>query len=142
MLFDVAAPDGRLLYATDTGPLPDATVAAAAGASYDVVLLEETFGDKLDHDTEHLDLGSFPEQVRRLRSVGAVTDRTDVVAIHLSHHNPPTAELSRRLAAWGARAVDDGTVLDLGTSYERSSSAAPGPASRGRPSGCSPPSPR
>jgi adenosylcobinamide kinase/adenosylcobinamide-phosphate guanylyltransferase len=111
VLYDVTAPDGRLLYATDTGSLPDATVAAAAGASYDVVLLEETFGDKLDHRTEHLDLRSFPEQVRRLRSVGAVTDRTDVVAIHLSHHNPPTAELSRRLGTWGARVVDDGTVL-------------------------------
>lgn len=113
VLYDVTAPDGRLLYATDTGPLPDATVAAAAGASYDVVLLEETFGDKLDHGTEHLDLRSFPEQVRRLRSVGAVTDRTDVVAIHLSHHNPPTPELARRLAAWGARVVDDGTLLGL-----------------------------
>ena len=113
VLYDVTAPDGRLLYATDTGPLPEETVAAAAGASYDVVLLEETFGDKLDHRTEHLDLRSFPEQVRRLRSVGAVTDRTDVVAIHLSHHNPPTAELSRRLEAWGARVVDDGTVLGL-----------------------------
>jgi len=116
VLYDVASPDGRLLYATDTGPLPDATVAAAAGASYDVVLLEETFGDKLDHGTDHLDLRSFPEQVRRLRSVGAVTDRTDVVAIHLSHHNPPTAELARRLAAWGARVVDDGTVLEPRTS--------------------------
>lgn len=118
VLYDVTAPDGRLLYATDTGPLPEATVAAAAEASYDVVLLEETFGDKLDHGTDHLDLRSFPEQVRRLRSVGAVTDRTDVVAIHLSHHNPPTPELARRLAAWGARVVDDGTVLALGTSYE------------------------
>jgi adenosylcobinamide kinase/adenosylcobinamide-phosphate guanylyltransferase len=117
VLYDVTAPDGRLLYATDTGPLPDATVAAAAGASYDLVLLEETFGDKLDHGTEHLDLRSFPEQVRRLRSVGAVTDRTDVVAIHLSHHNPSTPELSRRLTAWGARVVDDGTVLTPGTSY-------------------------
>ncbi|HEX4976422.1 MAG TPA: bifunctional adenosylcobinamide kinase/adenosylcobinamide-phosphate guanylyltransferase [Nocardioides sp.] len=118
VLYDVTAPDGRLLYATDTGPLPDATVAAASGASYDVVLLEETFGDKVDHGTDHLDLGSFPEQVRRLRSVGAVTERTDVVAIHLSHHNPPTPELARRLAAWGARVVDDGTVLAPGTSYE------------------------
>lgn len=118
VLYDVTSPDGRLLYATDTGPLPDATVAAAAGASYDVVLLEETFGDKLDHGTDHLDLGSFPEQVRRLRSVGAVTDRTDVLAVHLSHHNPPTAELARRLAAWGARVVDDGTLLGPRTSSE------------------------
>lgn len=114
VLYDVTAPGGRLLYATDTGPLPEATVAAVRDAAFDVVLLEETFGDRLDHGTEHLDLRSFPEQVRRLREVGAVVDATDVVAVHLSHHNPPTGELARRLAAWGARVVDDGTLLGTG----------------------------
>ena len=64
----------RLLYATDTGPLPDETVAAVADAAFDVVLLEETFGDVSDHGTQHLDLATFPDQLRRLREVGAVTD--------------------------------------------------------------------
>ncbi len=36
---------------------------------------------------------------------------TDVVAVHLSHRNPAAPELSRRLSAWGARVVDDGTTL-------------------------------
>ena len=111
VLYDVAGPGGRLLYATDTGPLPEATVAALGAAAFDVVLLEETFGDHATHGTDHLDLGSFPEQLRRLRAAGAVTERTDVVAVHLSHRNPPTPELARRLAAWGARVVDDGTTL-------------------------------
>ena len=115
VLYDVTAPGGRILYATDTGPLPEVTVEGVRDAGFDVVLMEETFGDLLTHDTDHLDLGSFPEQVRRLRSVGAVHDGTDVVAVHLSHHNPPTAELARRLAAWGARVVEDGTVLGGGS---------------------------
>lgn len=111
VLFDVAGPGGRLLYATDTGPLPAATLEAVTDAAFDVVLLEQTFGDHLTHGTDHLDLGSFPEQLRRLRDVRALTDDTDVVAVHLSHRNPPTPELSRRLAAWGARVVDDGSPL-------------------------------
>ncbi len=111
VLYDVATERARLLYATDTGPLPHATVEAVRGAAFDVVLMEETFGDKADHGTDHLHLASFAEQLRRLRAVGAVDDATDVVAIHLSHHNPPTPELSRRLADWGARVVDDGTAL-------------------------------
>ena len=112
VLYDVTAPSGgRVLYATDTGPLPAATVEAVRDAAFDVVLLEETFGDHATHGTEHLDLGTFAEQVRRLRAVGAVHDGTDLVAVHLSHHNPPTPELGRRLAAWGARVVDDGTLL-------------------------------
>jgi adenosylcobinamide kinase / adenosylcobinamide-phosphate guanylyltransferase len=113
VLYDVTAPSGgRLLYATDTGALPDASVDAVRDAAFGLVLMEETFGDHTGHGTEHLDLGTFPEQVRRLRVAGAVREHTDVVAIHLSHHNPPTAELSRRLAAWGARVVDDGTLLE------------------------------
>ena len=111
VLFDVSTTDARLLYATDTGPLPQATVDAMSGAAFDLVFLEETFGDHTTHGTDHLDLATFPEQVRRLREVGALTDHTDLVAVHLSHHNPPTPELGRRLAAWGARIVDDGTCL-------------------------------
>lgn len=114
VMYDVAAGGGRLLYATDTGPLPEETLEAVRGAAFDLVLMEETFGDKADHDTDHLDLPAFAAQVRRLRSVGAVTPETDLVAVHLSHHNPPTPELIRRLSAWGARVVDDGTRLSAG----------------------------
>jgi phosphoribosyl 1,2-cyclic phosphodiesterase len=115
VLYDLTGPGGdRLLYATDTGPLPEATVAAVRGAAFDVVLLEQTFGDAVDHGTGHLDLETFPAQLRRLRSVGAVTDGTDVVAVHLSHHNPPAPVLAERLAAHGARIVTDGTTVTSG----------------------------
>ncbi|TFV52271.1 cobalamin biosynthesis protein CobU [Blastococcus sp. TF02A-35] len=115
LLYDVSGPDGgRLLYATDTGPLPEETVEAVRGADLDVVLLEETFGDHLGHGTGHLDLATFPEQLDRLRAVGAVTRRTDVVAVHLSHHNPPAARLAARLAACGARLVPDGARVGAG----------------------------
>ena len=109
VLYDVTGPGGRVLYATDTGPLPDATVQAVAGAGFDAVLLEETFGDHVTHGTDHLDLRTFPDQLRRLREAGAVTRGTDVVAVHLSHRNPP--DLAARLAPWGARVVPDGTTL-------------------------------
>ncbi|SDF53562.1 adenosylcobinamide kinase / adenosylcobinamide-phosphate guanylyltransferase [Blastococcus aurantiacus] len=114
VLYDVAGPDGaRLLYATDTGPLPDAAVEAVAGAEFDVVLLEETFGDRLDHGTRHLDLAGFPAQLDRLRAVGAVTAATDVVAVHLGHHDPPAGVLAERLARYGARMLPDGAELDV-----------------------------
>jgi adenosylcobinamide kinase/adenosylcobinamide-phosphate guanylyltransferase len=112
VLYDVASDEGRLLYATDTAALPEQTVAAVRDAAFDVVLLEETFGDFSEHGTDHLHLDSFADQVRRLREVGAITHGTDLVAVHLSHHNPPTPELARKLADWGARILDDGTRLD------------------------------
>ena len=109
VLYDVGGPTGRELYATDTGTLPEETEQAVAGAAFDAVLLEETFGDHTSHGTDHHDLRTFPETLRRLRATGAVTRDTDVVAVHLSHRNPP--DLADRLAAWGARVVDDGTTL-------------------------------
>ena len=112
VLYDVTGPDGtHLLWATDTGPLPDSAVDALRGRPLDALLLEETFGIKADHGTGHLDLATFPRELARLREAGAVVDGTDVVAIHLGHHNPPGPELAERLAGWGARIVDDLAVL-------------------------------
>lgn len=112
VLYDVTARDGgRLLWGCDTGPWDDAWVRAVAEADYDVVVLEETFGLATDVSDGHLHLGSFAELVAALRGVGAVTDSTDVVAVHLSHHNSPETELRARLAVVGARPGRDGEAF-------------------------------
>jgi adenosylcobinamide kinase/adenosylcobinamide-phosphate guanylyltransferase len=110
VLYDVACPTGgRLLYATDTGLIDD--VESLRDAAYDVILVEETFGDHLDHGTGHLDMSTLPVMLDRLTHVGARTDSSQVIAVHLGHHNPPEALLRDRLAAMGVRLVDDGAVL-------------------------------
>jgi adenosylcobinamide kinase/adenosylcobinamide-phosphate guanylyltransferase len=63
------------------------------------------------------DVTGRPDALARLRAVGAVGPTSDVVAAHLDHDVPPGAELHRRLAAAGARAVPDGTTLTVGV-YE------------------------
>jgi adenosylcobinamide kinase/adenosylcobinamide-phosphate guanylyltransferase len=77
LLYDVTGSDGdRLLYATDTGPLPARTLEAVRGAAYGLVLVEQTFGDVLDHGTRHLDLAtpsSSPGCGRPGRSPRALT---------------------------------------------------------------------
>lgn len=109
VVYDVTGPDGgRLLYATDTGVLPEQTVESCRDRAYDVVLLELA-GTPIP---SHLTLQTWPEQVARLRAVGAVTDRTRVVAVHVGHGNPPPDELDRRLAELGATAARDGDVID------------------------------
>jgi adenosylcobinamide kinase/adenosylcobinamide-phosphate guanylyltransferase len=110
VLFDVRdAEGGRLLYATDTGPLDD--LEPMRDATYDVILIEETFGDYVDHGTGHLDLATLPAMIDRLTEIGARTERTRVVAVHLGHHNPPEEQLRSRLDDLGVSLVDDGTVL-------------------------------
>lgn len=64
-----------------------------------------------------LDVVGRPDALAKLRAAGAVDPTTDVIAVHLGHDVPPGAELRRRLAAAGARAVPDGATLDVGV-YE------------------------
>ncbi|MDP9184028.1 MAG: bifunctional adenosylcobinamide kinase/adenosylcobinamide-phosphate guanylyltransferase [Actinomycetota bacterium] len=109
VLFDVTGPDGgRLLYGSDTGVLPAQTVEALRDRDFHVVMLELA-GTPIP---SHLTLETWPAQVDRLRAAGAVTGRTQVVATHLGHHNPPPNELDIRLDELGARAARDGDVLD------------------------------
>ncbi len=111
VLYDVESVGGRIFWATDTGPLPDETQAAVAGAAFDAVFLEETFGLHTGHGTQHHDLPAFTETVAALRRSGAVVEGTDVIAVHLSHHNPPEVELSAALADSGARPGCDGEIV-------------------------------
>jgi adenosylcobinamide kinase/adenosylcobinamide-phosphate guanylyltransferase len=114
VLYDITGPhNDRIFWGTDTGPLPVETVAAMAGANYDVVFLEESAGD--GELPMHQNLGTWPLDIARLRANGAVSDRSRLVAIHLGDMNPPLPELERRLHAWGAEVQPDGAVVRVGT---------------------------
>ncbi|MFC8091292.1 bifunctional adenosylcobinamide kinase/adenosylcobinamide-phosphate guanylyltransferase [Streptomyces sp. NPDC057301] len=99
--YAVTGPDGqRLLYLPPGG--------APAGLGYGAVGM---------YDMVVADVVGRPDALAKLRAVGAVGPTTDVIAVHLDHDAPPGAELRRRLAAAGARAVPDGTTLEVGA-YE------------------------
>ncbi|MDQ1250228.1 MAG: Adenosylcobinamide kinase [Actinomycetota bacterium] len=121
VLFEVLSDDAALFYGADTG-LPDhVLLAAVAEAQYDVALLELTFGRTGPTTPGHLDHTTFPATLDAFREVGAIGPDTDVVAIHLGHHNPPAIALEAALTGWGARTVPDGTHLD----YRGEQSAPP-----------------
>ncbi|KQX82134.1 bifunctional adenosylcobinamide kinase/adenosylcobinamide-phosphate guanylyltransferase [Streptomyces sp. Root1310] len=101
--YAVAGPDGqRLLYLPPGGAPAGLEEGSEAAEPYDMVLA---------------DLVGRPDALAKLRAVGAVGPATDVIAVHLDHDVPPGAELRRRLAAAGARAVPDGSTLVVGV-YE------------------------
>lgn len=115
VLYDVTGPTGsRLLWACDTGPWPTDRFETVRDAHYDAVFLEETFGDRSELSEGHLGLPEFASMLDGFRGVGAVGESTDVVAVHLGHHNPVIDELGERLGACGARAGRDGEVVHVG----------------------------
>lgn len=111
LLFDITDPDGaRILWASDTGLLPPAWFAYVAGAQYDVVFLEHTFGER-DLGGNHLNAEGFARTVTALRECRAVDDMTKLIAVHLGHHNGDERILGERLAASGAYAGTDGLTV-------------------------------
>ena len=120
VLYDLTGPDGSsLLWATDTGVLREEALELVTDRAYDVVLLDLTSA----HQPDHHDLRTWPEQVAELRRRGAVGPRTAVHAVHLGHDNPPPTELDAVLAGWGASAVRDGDVLEVGDAVPSSPAA-------------------
>jgi adenosylcobinamide kinase / adenosylcobinamide-phosphate guanylyltransferase len=111
VLYDVTSPDGsRLLWATDTGPLTVEWFTQIAGARYDAVFLDTTFGDTR-HSPGHHTLDDALTTISALRACGAVHDTTEVVGVHLSHHHRSIDHVAGALAAVGARPGADGDVV-------------------------------
>ena len=115
VLYDVTGPGGsRLLWACDTGMWPAEWFEVVRDARFDAVFLEETFGDCSELSEGHLGLPEFGAMVAGLRGAGAVTENTDVVAVHLGHHNPPIDGLRNQLQQLNARPGRDGEVVHVG----------------------------
>ncbi|MFE6662300.1 bifunctional adenosylcobinamide kinase/adenosylcobinamide-phosphate guanylyltransferase [Streptomyces sp. NPDC057697] len=96
--YEVTGPEGARLLYLPPGAAP-AGLTDRAAEPYDLVAV---------------DVVGRPDAVARLRAVGAIGPATEIVAVHLDHDVPPGAELDRRLAAAGARAVPDGSTLVTG----------------------------
>lgn len=111
LLYLVEGPDAALLYATDTGRWVERAAPLLAGRRLDVVVMEETFGEREDLGEEHLTLARFAGELADLRALGCLDEGTQVVATHLSHHNPPFPDLLARLRTIGAEVVPDGATL-------------------------------
>lgn len=114
LCYRISDQTSSLLYLTDTGPLPDALVAAVSGRRVDLVLLEETFGTATDKAGRHHNLETFAQSVASLREHGVIDERTRVVPIHLGHDNPPLRAFRRTMASLGAEVLADGDIVVLG----------------------------
>lgn len=112
VLYRVENDERSLLYACDTGPWADGVLEQLAGRRLDLVLLEQTFGERTDLSRgRHHDLVSFRQAIADLRDHGVIDDATQIAAVHLSHHN--TDKCLTLLALDGSEVPSDGTIFTV-----------------------------
>ncbi|MEU5684480.1 bifunctional adenosylcobinamide kinase/adenosylcobinamide-phosphate guanylyltransferase [Streptomyces venezuelae] len=107
--YEVTGPDGERLLYLPPGGAPAGLGEGNGGA--------HGHGGRSPYEMVVADVLGRPDGLARLRATGAVGPTTDVIAVHIGHEAPPGPELTRRLAAAGARAVPDGSTLVIGA-YE------------------------
>lgn len=100
----------RFLYATDTGPLPDATWDLIAANPPQLAIVDSTMGTIASD--KHMGISQVMETAARLRSLAG--DDTRVIAHHFSHQKtPPYDELARIYAPQRIDASYDGLVVEV-----------------------------
>ena len=108
--------EGRsLFYATDTGPLPEATWEAlrAWGGRFDAVIMDHTLGYG-GPSPRHLNGEQFRAEIARLRELGLLAEDARVYATHIAHHsNPIHAELVEQAATHGYLVAYDGLTITI-----------------------------
>lgn len=104
----------RLLYGHDSGLFPDDTIAALADAPLHAALFDCTNGGVPSNNRGHMGVDGVLQTIERLRSVGAVTPATTLVATHFSHNGRLLHdELSGRFAPHGVQVAYDGLLLEV-----------------------------
>ena len=92
-LYHMVLPSGRsMLYALDTGYLPEETFEWLKGKKLDILVMEATFGDA-DRGLRpygHLDIKSADQVMERLYAEGAIDDGTKVYLTHMNHKHHMT----------------------------------------------------
>jgi len=103
-----------IFYGHDSGLYPEETVRGLGGVPLDLALFDCTYGTQPSQNRGHMGVDGVLASIERLREVGAVTDRTQLVATHFSHNGKGLYDDLR--AAFDPHNVIvayDGLVLDV-----------------------------
>jgi len=114
-LFYVLEQDGKtVLFASDTGPFPEATWEFLLTRQFDLVIMECTFGPKQVDYAGHMGLSEVIQARERLLAAGAIAPTTPCWITHFSHNAHITHDEFVQMAApYGIDVAYDGVQLTV-----------------------------
>ncbi len=86
MVLRITRKGRHIFYGHDSGLYPEATVGALADVALDLALFDCTYGIEPSENRGHMGTDGVLASIERLRAIGAVTDKTRLVATHFSHN--------------------------------------------------------
>lgn len=102
-----------ILYANDTGLLPEASLDAVSGIPLDLVSLDCTFGANSSCTPSHMGLPENLTLIQELKNRGCIAGHTRIVTTHFSHNcGANHEELCRHFEAYGILAAYDGMEIE------------------------------
>ena len=111
MIYSISRGKSRLLYVTDTGPLPEDTWKALSGLQAQLAVMELTLG--AESDDKHTGRADFLAAVERMKKEAVIAPEGRIIAFHFSHHFTPLHDqLEAELAAHDIIAGYDGLSLE------------------------------
>lgn len=78
----------KMLYATDTGWYEEETWEYLKGKKTDIVIMESTFGGRLDrgtHPDSHLDIRGMLNMLEKMDNIGFIDNSTQIYTTHINH---------------------------------------------------------
>lgn len=102
-----------ILYAVDTYKLPDDLFIKWKSISFDIIILDETFGLHHAPLKDHMYIASVVSTVDKLRKNGNVSKKTKIYIQHMSHHNPPHDKLVSIMRQYDIVVPYDGLVINI-----------------------------
>lgn len=118
LLFLIEKGNKRVLHLTDTGRLPEESIAHLAelkGGAMDLITFDCTFlFGATDPSARHMGLDENMRTLARLEEVGLADSHTRKVITHFSHNSEPSPEaLARAEQQYGVIAAYDGMEIEI-----------------------------
>jgi len=102
-----------ILYAVDTYELPKELFKKWRSVSFDMIILDETFGLHPAPLKDHMHIAKVISSIDKLRENGNISKKTKLYIQHMSHHNPPHDKLVSIMKQYDISVPYDGLVIDI-----------------------------